>query len=90
MLPIAVQELYVLLRQGKIEDAQSLLDEISIDEYVDFKPGLVAVTSLTCDAQHPRTVHEENRSEQYQPGTPYWCQSLPSLQGPTEHINLHR
>lgn len=33
LLPIAVQQLYVLLRQGKSEEAQSVLEEISVGEY---------------------------------------------------------
>jgi len=32
MLPIAVQHLYVLIRLGKNEEAESLLKEISVDE----------------------------------------------------------
>lgn len=63
MLPITVQELYVLLRQGKVEDAQTLLNQISIDEYVASGTEYIVVTPLTCDAQHPGTVHEEDRSE---------------------------
>ncbi len=35
LLPIAVQQLYVLICQGKSEEAESILEEISIKEYVD-------------------------------------------------------
>ncbi|KAL4937202.1 hypothetical protein BDV06DRAFT_203388 [Aspergillus oleicola] len=34
LLPIAVQQLYVLICQGKSEEADSLLNEISLEEYV--------------------------------------------------------
>ena len=34
LLPISVQYLYVLIRQGKTEEAEALLKEISVDEYV--------------------------------------------------------
>jgi signal recognition particle subunit SRP72 len=34
LLPIAVQYLYVLIQQGKMEEAGSLLNEISVEEYV--------------------------------------------------------
>ena len=34
LLPIAVQYLYVLIQQGKTEEAESLLNEISVEEYV--------------------------------------------------------
>jgi signal recognition particle subunit SRP72 len=43
LLPISVQQLYVLLRQGKSEEAESVLEEISVDEYVN------QVGSLHCD-----------------------------------------
>lgn len=32
LLPIAVQYLYVLIRQGKIEEAESLLSDIHVEE----------------------------------------------------------
>jgi signal recognition particle subunit SRP72 len=32
LFPIAVQELYVLIRQGKLERAEELAEEISISE----------------------------------------------------------
>lgn len=32
LLPIAVQYLYVLIRQGKTEEAESLLKEISVEK----------------------------------------------------------
>lgn len=34
LLPIAVQQLYVLIRQGKSEEAESILEEITVKEYV--------------------------------------------------------
>ena len=34
LLPISVQQLYVLIRQGKSEEAESVLQEISVKEYV--------------------------------------------------------
>lgn len=34
LLPIAVQQLYVLIKQGKSEEAGSILDEITVKEYV--------------------------------------------------------
>lgn len=43
LLPISVQQLYVLLRQGKSEEAESVLREISVDEYVN------PVGSLHCN-----------------------------------------
>lgn len=33
LLPISVQQLYVLIRQGKSEEAESVLQEISVKEY---------------------------------------------------------
>lgn len=33
LLPIAVQQLYVLICQGKSQEAESILEEISIKEY---------------------------------------------------------
>lgn len=35
LLPIAVQHLYVLIKQGKLEEAESVVKEISVSEYVD-------------------------------------------------------
>lgn len=32
LLPITVQHLYVLIRQGKTEEAESLLNDISVEE----------------------------------------------------------
>lgn len=34
LLPIAVQQLYVLIQQGKSEEAGSILEEITVKEYV--------------------------------------------------------
>lgn len=34
LLPIAVQYLYVLIRQGKTEEAESLLNDITVEKYV--------------------------------------------------------
>lgn len=36
LLPIAVQQLYVLIRLGKLEEAEAVLKDISVDEYVKF------------------------------------------------------
>lgn len=40
MLPIAVQQLYVLIRQGKLDEAEELIKEISVNECVDCKLDL--------------------------------------------------
>lgn len=34
LLPIAVQQLYVLIKQGKSEEAESILEEMTVKEYV--------------------------------------------------------
>lgn len=34
LLPISVQQLYVLIRQGKSAEARSVIDEVSVHEYV--------------------------------------------------------
>lgn len=34
LLPISVQQLYVLIRQGKSAEVRSVIDEVSVHEYV--------------------------------------------------------
>ncbi|PWY87717.1 signal recognition particle protein [Aspergillus heteromorphus CBS 117.55] len=47
LLPIAVQQLYVLLRQGKSEEAQSVLEEISVKEIPELSTRKIAQTNIT-------------------------------------------
>jgi signal recognition particle subunit SRP72 len=47
LLPITVQQLYVLSSQGKKEQAESLLSEISIAEYATTSPCLLCSNLLT-------------------------------------------
>ena len=50
LLPISIQYLYVLIRQGKMEEAEALLKEISVEEYVEDRhhkrPKLTCSTSI--------------------------------------------
>ncbi|OJJ70880.1 hypothetical protein ASPBRDRAFT_594660 [Aspergillus brasiliensis CBS 101740] len=47
LLPIAVQQLYVLLRQGKSEEAQSVLEEISVSDISELSTKKIAQTNIT-------------------------------------------
>ncbi|GCB23541.1 signal recognition particle subunit SRP72 [Aspergillus awamori] len=47
LLPIAVQQLYVLLRQGKSEEAQSVLEEISVSDIPELSTKKIAQTNIT-------------------------------------------
>ncbi|RAL16097.1 signal recognition particle subunit SRP72 [Aspergillus homomorphus CBS 101889] len=47
LLPIAVQQLYVLLRQGKSEEAQSILEEISVKDIPEASTKKIAQTNAT-------------------------------------------
>ncbi|RAL04048.1 signal recognition particle subunit SRP72 [Aspergillus ibericus CBS 121593] len=47
LLPIAVQQLYVLLRQGKSEEAQSVLEEISVGDIPELSTRKIAQTNIT-------------------------------------------
>ncbi|OJZ87643.1 hypothetical protein ASPFODRAFT_131573 [Aspergillus luchuensis CBS 106.47] len=47
LLPIAVQQLYVLLRQGKSEEAQSVLEEISVSDIHELSTKKIAQTNIT-------------------------------------------
>ncbi|RAK82643.1 signal recognition particle subunit SRP72 [Aspergillus fijiensis CBS 313.89] len=47
LLPIAVQQLYVLLRQGKSEEARSILEEISVKDIHEASTKKIAQTNVT-------------------------------------------
>ncbi|RHZ65211.1 signal recognition particle subunit SRP72 [Aspergillus thermomutatus] len=47
LLPISVQQLYVLLRQGKSEEAESLLKEISVDDIPELSTKKIAQHNVT-------------------------------------------
>ncbi|PYH40365.1 signal recognition particle subunit SRP72 [Aspergillus saccharolyticus JOP 1030-1] len=47
LLPIAVQQLYVLLRQGKSEEAQFILEEISVKDIPEASTKKIAQTNAT-------------------------------------------
>ena len=48
LLPIAVQQLYVLIRQGKSEEAESVLEEISVNEYASCPKLITAIEAHCC------------------------------------------
>ncbi|KAF5861688.1 Signal recognition particle core component [Aspergillus alliaceus] len=47
LLPIAVQQLYVLIRLGKSEEAESILEEISVNDIPELSTKRVAVNNIT-------------------------------------------
>ncbi|KAB8200358.1 SRP72 RNA-binding domain protein [Aspergillus parasiticus SU-1] len=47
LLPIAVQQLYVLIRQGKSEEAESVLEEISVNDISELSTKRVALNNIT-------------------------------------------
>ncbi|KAF9883782.1 Signal recognition particle core component [Aspergillus nanangensis] len=47
LLPIAVQQLYVLIRQGKSEEAESILEEISVNEISELSTRKIAQNNIT-------------------------------------------
>ncbi|EAU39361.1 conserved hypothetical protein [Aspergillus terreus NIH2624] len=47
LLPIAVQQLYVLLRQGKSEEAESILAEISVNDIPELSTRKIAQSNIT-------------------------------------------
>lgn len=46
LLPIAVQQLYVLIRLGKSEEAESILEEISVNDITELSTKRVAVNNI--------------------------------------------
>ncbi|KAJ5702041.1 hypothetical protein N7488_009589 [Penicillium malachiteum] len=51
LLPIAVQYLYVLIRQGKTEEAESLLEEISVDNISELSTKRIARNNIVLARQ---------------------------------------
>ncbi|EAW10468.1 signal recognition particle subunit SRP72 [Aspergillus clavatus NRRL 1] len=47
LLPISVQQLYVLIRQGKSEEAESVLKEISVKDISEFSTRKIAQHNIT-------------------------------------------
>ncbi|KAB8072936.1 hypothetical protein BDV29DRAFT_158058 [Aspergillus leporis] len=47
LLPIAVQQLYVLIRQGKSEEAESMLEEISVNDIPELSTKRIAQNNVT-------------------------------------------
>ncbi|PKY02687.1 signal recognition particle protein [Aspergillus campestris IBT 28561] len=47
LLPIAVQQLYVLIQQGKSQEAEAILEEISVDSISELSTRRIAQTNVT-------------------------------------------
>ncbi|KAE8145734.1 hypothetical protein BDV25DRAFT_163965 [Aspergillus avenaceus] len=47
LLPIAVQQLYVLIRQGKSEEAESIIEEISVNDIPELSTKRIAQNNIT-------------------------------------------
>lgn len=63
LLPITVQHLYVLVKQDRLEEAESLVKEISLNEYVKRTSLNYQSHRLTLRLQHPRTFNKEGCTE---------------------------
>ncbi|KAL1969262.1 hypothetical protein VTN77DRAFT_9454 [Rasamsonia byssochlamydoides] len=61
LFPIAVQELYVLIRQGKFESAEELVKEIPIDQAPELSTRKIAQNNILLTTQHeqnPYIIHK--------------------------------
>ncbi|PGH29414.1 signal recognition particle subunit SRP72 [[Emmonsia] crescens] len=61
LLPIAVQQLYVALKQGKTDEAKSLADEINIAEIPEISTKKIAQNNilLTSQESNPYILHKQ-------------------------------
>jgi signal recognition particle subunit SRP72 len=60
LLPIAVQQLYVLISQGKSEEAGSILDEITVKEYVSTIDSLLDADQTSIPELSTRNIAQNN------------------------------
>ncbi|KAK2813364.1 hypothetical protein FQN50_000679 [Emmonsiellopsis sp. PD_5] len=64
LLPIAVQQLYVALKQGKMDEAKSLTEEIDIADIPELSTKKIAQNNITITSQsesesNPFTLHKQ-------------------------------